>query len=61
MMAAMAATQEPMPMNDGRPKRQQRRPTEVTRSMPRPSHSKYTRHQGKKECARRLRQMAGAA
>lgn len=51
----------PMPMPDGRPNRQQRRQARVSRHELRAPRSKFKPHQGKKECARRMKQMDRAA
>jgi hypothetical protein len=55
-MLGMAMAPVPSPMPDGKPTRRQHPKAQPTRKLQPPSHSKYTRHQGKKECARRLRQ-----
>ncbi len=56
---AMTAAQSPIPMEDNR--RQRRHEARTHRFEPRAPRSKYKSHQGSKECARRLRQMAKAA
>ncbi len=55
MMLAMTAPSA-VPMNDGRPNRQERRQARAYRREPRASRSKYTPHQGIRERKRRARQ-----